>query len=782
MSTSSKMEDPLAYLMWDPKHQKELARRAAIMKPVSSEQRERFYQEAQRQNQPPWKNQQVHSISGRGTGSTQRGHGRSQTPFPASKNILNGGPQSQPLNSPRAAQPSPILPRVPQMQVAATISTPSILPVGASVKIIDAMNEDIDNDPIIQSAACLEDSCWATAGSTPAAAEKKAIVKVEGQIKTVNHAHLQQPSAEKSSEAFEADHTHKTAAISKNNVRKEEAQVGLAEHLQLLEASSTLNRKLEAEKQTLEAKNQALERHINAFRNSSSFDQGNLNRVQSMLEDARRNNRSKLESNRQLEADKQALERRITAYQNTAKLDQDQDNASVTRVFDLESEVMTLKELLGNADKRCDKYEAVVRQCNSLEGQVENLNASIKEANGKDTASRKQVEDLECELGITTEQMELEQAAHSNTKHQVEDAKMKQAEADIELAASIEALKASKRETDSERTRVKDLQSHAEKRKEAYQLMAKELREEKASNDFANLLTLVKQDGNPGRGGKRNRRHNAAKEAKRFEKEKEVEEKKRVEKDALSRALVVYRPHNSWFFVPEEVSVSILLCLPLFFGPLPAPTDTLDVGILLQVARNDITLNMKMDMYNVVLYDLARIRCLPDQDQFLHTCGPNRKQASNKAHVEKASPYTKSATITMMVLSLILVVFPWLGGFGHPQPNYISAAPSRDVFGAALAVVNTTCPWESPKPSAVVLYTSSTLSAASPIASEPFWADLGDLMSNSSLSEMAAHEQTSRACEVPRVVEERHMAMKIAVRVVVPTVVVGAMAFSFGWI
>lgn len=117
--------------------------------------------------------------------------------------------------------------------------------------------------------------------------------------------------------------------------------------------------------------------------------------------------------------------------------------------------------------------------------------------------------------------------------------------------------------------------------------------------------------------------------------------------------------------------------------------------------------------------------------------------------------------------------------------TFVSAVPSCEVFNSGISVVKTTCSWEPSIPSALILAASSTLSAPNPnpAESELLWNDTEEISGNCSAADGSSHEQdTNRdAHDNMRQHSERKSAIRIAVTVVAPCVVVGAFAWSFGY-
>lgn len=122
---------------------------------------------------------------------------------------------------------------------------------------------------------------------------------------------------------------------------------------------------------------------------------------------------------------------------------------------------------------------------------------------------------------------------------------------------------------------------------------------------------------------------------------------------------------------------------------------------------------------------------------------------------------------------------------GSTNPKFVSAAPSCEVFNSAISIVETTCSWEPPKPSALILAASSTLTGPNPnpAESELFWTDTAQLCGNCSTADGSSHERDADrdACDDMRQHSERKTAIRIAVTVVVPCVVFGAFHWSVGY-
>ncbi|KAL5322264.1 hypothetical protein ACEPPN_010236 [Leptodophora sp. 'Broadleaf-Isolate-01'] len=486
--------------------------------------------------------------------------------------------------------------------------------------------------------------------------------------------------------------------------------------------------------------------------------------------------------NQDLSSGNMDLNRRLVAFQKVAVLDQEQLKESDDKVRRLQDSLMTTRQLLQNADVRCIDLAAITRERDGLrqdlerardyyENQVGAMAAAVRKANGKHEG---------CSLKGVTKQLEAEQTAHEEVKTQISVGHAKVASAESELAASQANLKTSQRE--------------AEKRMALIHKLEEELKKEKENSDFANLL-LVK----PTKKCKmqRNRKFDPAKEAKKLQKEAE---RLKMKAKPISNELVLYRPYHSCFSAPAK-SCSILVASPLVVcGPLPAFPKVVKLGGEKFVGSSLV----KMEMDNPVYHDINRIRCITDRSRFTNeetshlvnigmtpdsTPAPKENRASSKWYkfgIPRSAKHlvNKLLVVVMTILSLVKLCNLDTQYTNFNSAKYVSASPSCGVFGSALSVVETTCPWEPPKPSALALFASTTLSAPQPSISELFWIDTGDMTGNCSWSDKVAHEQTidDDARDIPREIDERRIAIGITVTVVIPTVVVSAIAFSFGWI
>ncbi|KAH7348894.1 hypothetical protein BKA65DRAFT_477279 [Rhexocercosporidium sp. MPI-PUGE-AT-0058] len=515
-----------------------------------------------------------------------------------------------------------------------------------------------------------------------------------------------------------------------------------------------------------------------------------------------------------LESDNKALDtsnidfnRRLVAFQNMAKFDQNQLKESDEKARKLETNLLTTQELLQNAERRYMDNMGATRERDGLrreldqakgdskyyQNQVDAMTIAVRKANSSHEGCDGKIEALKAKVKRVAEYLEIEQAAHEEVKTRLANAHAREAGVESRLAACQADLQSNQYQAKKISNSARDYKILAEKQKLEIQMLKDELKKEKGNNDFANLLSAKP----PKKKSKmqRNRKFDPEIQARMLKQESKRLEMKET---AISNALVLYRPYHSWFYAPESSHNPVVASL-VVFGPLPAiPGASHSGGKFIGGSL------VKMEMDNPVYHDINRIRCITDRtrstsEEYLHLAEVVEALNSNFAPKEKcgdskwdrfgvSKPAKRVGTIflglTLAILSIYLSsgLDPLYKNFN--KMKYVSAAPSCEVFGSALSVVETTYPWEPPRPSAIAFFASSALSAPQPSASQLFWIDTGYLMGNCSSSDRAGHEQTvdDDTCDISREVNERRIAIGITVTVVIPTVVVSALAFSFGWI
>ncbi|PVH73602.1 hypothetical protein DL98DRAFT_538168 [Cadophora sp. DSE1049] len=507
-----------------------------------------------------------------------------------------------------------------------------------------------------------------------------------------------------------------------------------------------------------------------------------------------------------LHSDNEVLRQRLEAWVKVDELSQNQINEDANTIQALKNGVSTLRVQLQNANQRFSDYEGMKRHRDRLNTDLINerassqaasrmhqnhilaLNQSIAQANASHAGCDGKIEALEAELKRLRETLDSEQLAHNNneTKARLADAREKEDALALTLKDSQEDLQAAKSQATKFETRARDLKTASDKRK----VMVKELRAQLKEKE----RQLEEMEGNvaeplsprPAMEGKkswrtRNRKFDADKKTRMEEDDKD-----------MSSALVLYGPHR---FPEQQVS---------------------------NVFRANVieAYLSQMEMDNLVYHDFNRIRFFPNSHGSPHQSASqltikatphSTESATDGKAVPKPQRNTKSRSIEApksikesITESLIFITKFLLYGFGilcffayhlpgptfpHGGPNnakFVSAAPSCEVFNSAISVVETTCSWEPPKPSALVLVASSTLTAPKPSVadSELFWIDAEDSFGNCSSSDGDTPEQNADddTCDKPRQNSERRIAIGIAVTVVAPTVVVSAFAYAFGYI
>ncbi|KAH7416701.1 hypothetical protein BKA64DRAFT_739312 [Cadophora sp. MPI-SDFR-AT-0126] len=478
------------------------------------------------------------------------------------------------------------------------------------------------------------------------------------------------------------------------------------------------------------------------------------------------------------------LRDRITAWENVDKLNQAQMWEDSEEKRRLKSGISTLREQLQNEKQRVTDFESMRRERDRLStelmieragaqaavrmqsSQIQALNETINRGNSSYDECSGKIEELKMEL-------ESEQLAHNDTKAQLANTQTIKDDLVSQLDACQTDLEAAQLQSTEFENQARDLQTLSDKRQETVKELAAKL-EENDRNAAVEPLSP-----RPAKAGKKNRQPRNWK----------FDAIKQARKNDESSELVLYGPQRS-----PSLQVSQAFRAKII------------EACLAQMGTDD-----------AVHHDFNRIRFFPDWHGSIHWSGPNlsieaaphsiestadvnytpvpqrnteprsiEAQTSVKQSIRGTYGFVTQLIIySIVILSFYTSLLP--NPTSHHNTKFVSAAPSLEIFNPSISTIETTCLWQPPKPSELVLITSSTLTAARPSVADSglFWIDAEDLSGNRSVTERHVDKEVSGGedvCENLKQHSERRIAIGIAVTVVVPTVVVSGFAYAFGYL
>ncbi|KAK0118540.1 hypothetical protein ONS96_011634 [Cadophora gregata f. sp. sojae] len=507
------------------------------------------------------------------------------------------------------------------------------------------------------------------------------------------------------------------------------------------------------------------------------------------------------------------LEGRLASWISMDKHNQDQLKENAVEIEKLKRGKTTFRELMDKARQELHDFQrSEKRDLTTLNNEVNELHLKLKKAKSdlisektnaqaasrlhaykakllnenlnqlKDSQAESsgEIENLNLYLHDLRQRLALEQLAHNEAKAQLADTNARDDGLISQLEACKTDLQAAKLQTEPVENQVRDLKIATEKRRAEVKDVGVQV--EKYQGRVAEHLSP-----RPAKGGKnrnwqsRNRRFDPTKEAR-----QEQDEKNK------SSALVLFRPPRSL----EQKAFQTI-------------RETIMYACLAQMGMDDL-----------VYHDFNLIKFCPDWHCSFHRSVPYRAINASPHSIESAAdtkvvkipqPKTRTraveapkpipnrateffsfaAQFIIYGTAILLFISSFLPDArfqhsDHENARFVSAAPSREVFNSTISVVDTTCPWETPRPSALVLVASSSLIVVEPLVaeSELFWIDTKELTGNCSASDRDTQEQITGddTCSNSRQDSERRIAIGIVVTVVVPAVVISGLAHAFGYL